>query len=355
MSEIEELRQKIDAIDSGILKLLNERAQHVAEIGRIKKSQNAEIHVPKREMEIYQRLEKSNPGPFPNEAVRAVFREIISACLSLEQPLKVAFLGPPATFSHLACMRHFGFSTHYVPVNSIREVFLEVEKGQAVYGVVPIENSTEGVITHTLDLLADSELKISAEVMLEVSHNLLSKAESLDKVQKIYSFSPPAAQCRQWLDSHLSGIPILEVYSSARAAEMAAQDPTSAAIASELAADLYGLNILSSRIEDNPNNITRFLVVGKKMMPQTGHDKTSVMFSVKDRVGALHEVLQAFARYEINLTKIESRPSRRKTWEYVFFVDLEGHVEEERIAKALEALEESSSFVKILGSYPVGI
>lgn len=354
MSEIEELRRKIDEIDSGILKLLNERAQYVSEIGRIKKSRNAEIHVPKREMEIYQRLEKSNTGPFPNEAVRAVFREIISACLSLEQPLKVAFLGPPATFSHLACMRHFGFSTHYVPVNSIREVFLEVEKGQAVYGVVPIENSTEGVITHTLDLLADSELKISAEVLLEVSHNLLSKAESLDKVQKIYSFSPPAAQCRQWLDSHLAGIPVLEVYSSARAAEMAAQDPTSAAIASELAADLYRLNILSSRIEDNPNNITRFLVVGKKMMPQTGRDKTSVMFSVKDRVGALHDVLQTFAQHGINLTKIESRPSRRKTWEYIFFVDLEGHVDEERIRKALDALEELSSFVKILGSYPVG-
>ncbi|MDH4099393.1 MAG: prephenate dehydratase [Nitrospirota bacterium] len=354
MSEIEELRQKIDAIDSGILKLLNERAQHVTEIGRIKKSKNAEIHVPKRELEIYQRLEKSNPGPFPNEAVRAVFREIISACLSLEQPLKVAFLGPKATFSHLACMRHFGFSTHYVPVNSIRDVFLEVEKGNCIYGVVPIENSTEGVITHTLDLLADSELKISAEVMLEVSHNLLSKAEGLDKVQKIYSFNPPAAQCRQWLATNLPNVPVQEVFSSARAAEMAAQDPASAAIASELAADLYGLNILSKRIEDNPNNITRFLVVGKKMMTPTGRDKSSIMFSIKDKVGALHNVLEAFARHGINLTKIESRPSRRKSWDYVFFADLEGHVEEERVKKALEALEGLSSFVKILGAYPVG-
>lgn len=354
MSDIGELRRKIDEIDSGILKLLNERALYVAEIGRIKKSQNAEIHVPKRELEIYQRLENSNPGPFPKEAVRAVFREIISACLSLEQPLKVAFLGPKATFSHLACMRHFGFSTHYVPVNSIREVFLDVEKGRSDYGVVPIENSTEGVITHTLDLFTDSELKISAEVMLEVSHNLLSKAERLEDIKKIYSFSPPAAQCRQWLDSHLPNVPVLEVYSSAKAAETAAQDPTSAAIASELAADLYSLNILSSRIEDNPNNVTRFLVVGRKGMPPTGRDKTSVMLSIKDRVGALHDILDVFARHQINLTKIESRPSRRKAWEYVFFVDLEGHAEEARVSEALRNMEEMCLFVKVLGSYPVG-
>ena len=354
MKGLEELRKEIDRIDTEILMLLNERAKTAVEIGKIKKDEKMAAHVPHREREVYERLEKENKGPFPNEALRVVFREIMSASLSLEQPLRVAYLGPKATFTHLACMKQFGVFANYIPVNSIKEVFAEVERGRADYGVVPIENSTEGVVNHTLDMFVDSNLKITAEIQQEVSHHLLSVSGVMEDIKCVYSHPHAIAQCSGWIEKNLVRIPVVEVSSTARAAEMCTEDPAAAAIASELAAQLYGLKIIKNHIEDYTNNFTRFLVIAKNHVQKSGKDKTSVMFSVKDKVGALYSCLKIFTENGINLTKIESRPSRKKAWEYIFFVDLEGHIEDERITKALEGLEPQCVFLKVLGSYPVG-
>jgi len=281
-----------------------------------------------------------------------VYREIMSGSLALEGPMKVAYLGPSATFTHLACIQKFGSSAQYVPLTSIKEVFNEVERGRSDFGVVPIENSTEGVVNHTLDMFIDSNLLIYGEVQQEVSHHLLSKADSLGAIKKIYSHPHAIAQCRNWLETTLPGVPVSEVHSTARAAEIAAEDPTTAAIASELAGQLYGLKVLKARIEDNINNYTRFLVLSQKPAEPTGKDKTSIMLSVKDKVGALYELLRPFASSGVNLTKIESRPSRRKAWEYIFFIDCEGHMDEDRVKKALTELKSRCLFLKILGSYP---
>lgn len=354
MDEIQGRRKEIDDIDSEILRLLNRRAEIVIEIGKVKKNEKVEFHSPEREREILERLEKNNPGPFPNEALRAVYREILSASLSLEQPLRVAYFGPKATFTHLAAMQQFGFSAQYIPVESIKEVFDAVEREHVDYGVVPVENSTEGVVSYTLDMFIDSDLKIAAEIMTEISHNLLSLTGKIEDIKKIYSHPQATAQCRGWLESNLPKIPIIEATSTARAAEIAAQDPSAGAIASELAAMLYGLQIVQKRIEDVINNYTRFLVIAKRHLSRTGNDKTSIMFSIKDRVGALHSMLEPFARNEINLTKIESRPSRKKAWDYLFFVDFEGHIEDEKIKMTLEEVKNECLFLKVLGSYPAG-
>ncbi|MBI4400574.1 MAG: prephenate dehydratase [Nitrospirae bacterium] len=352
--DIAQYRKEIDRIDDEILRLLNERSKNVIEIGKLKKQSDAEanLHTPVREAEIVDRLLRQNKGPFPNDAIRPVYREIMSASLSLEGPQLVAYLGPRATFTHLACIQQFGASARYVPVNSIAEVFHEVERGRANFGVVPIENSTEGVVNHTLDMFIDSNLLIYGEVLQEVSHHLLSKADRIEDIKKLYSHPHAIAQCRTWLEKNLPHVPVSEVPSTARAAELCADDPSAAAIASELASQLYGLKILRSRIEDNINNFTRFLVLSQKPAERTGKDKTSIMLSVKDKVGALYELLRPFASHGINMTKIESRPSRRKAWEYLFFVDIEGHVEEDRVKKALEEVKGRCLFMKILGSYP---
>ncbi|TAK01739.1 MAG: prephenate dehydratase [Candidatus Manganitrophaceae bacterium] len=347
------LRRKIDEIDERILALLNDRARIVQEVGKIKKSQQADFYAPSREKAIYDRLMQLNPGPFPNEAIRSVFREIISASLSLESPIRVAYLGPRATFSHLATLQRFGFSVTDLPVNSIKEVFDEVERGRADFGVVPIENSTEGVVNHTLDLFIDSPLKIFGEILLDVSHHLQSKSGKIEEVRKIYSHPQPIAQCKYWLEKNLPQIPLVEVSSTTRAAEMAAQDPTVAAIASELASQLYGLSIIRRRIEDNANNVTRFLVISQKGAARTGRDKTSIMFSIKDKVGALYEMLRPFSEQQINLTKIESRPSKKKAWEYIFYIDMIGHLEDGKIRTAIDQLKSQAVFLKILGSYPM--
>ncbi len=351
---IQQYRQSIDRIDDEILKLLNERSKNVVEIGKLKKQSDTEanLHTPGREAEIVDRLMRQNQGPFPNDAIRTVYREIMSASLSLEGPQTVAYLGPRATFTHLACIQKFGESAQYVPVNSIKDVFNEVERGRANFGVVPIENSTEGVVNHTLDMFVDSSLLIYGEVLQEVSHHLLSKADRSEDIKKIYSHPHAIAQCRNWLETNLPHVPVSEVPSTARAAELCVDDLSGAAIASELAGQLYGLKVLKARIEDNINNFTRFLVLSQKPSERTGKDKTSVMLSVKDKVGALYELLRPFASHGINMTKIESRPSRRKAWEYIFFVDIEGHLEEDRVKKALEEVKGRCLFLKILGSYP---
>ncbi len=353
--ELQQYRKEIDRIDDAILRLLNERSVYVIEIGKLKKKSDTEanLHTPRRESEIVERLIGQNPGPFPNDAIRPVYREIMSASLSLEGPQKVAYLGPRATFTHLACIQKFGASAQYVPVTSIKDVFNEVERGRANFGVVPIENSTEGVVNHTLDMFVDSNLLIYGEVLQEVSHHLLSQADRLEDIKKLYSHPHAIAQCRNWLETNLPHVPVSEVPSTARAAEICADDPSAAAIASELASQLYGLKVLKKRIEDNINNYTRFLVLSQKPPERTGKDKTSIMLSVKDKVGALYELLRPFASYGISLTKIESRPSRRKAWEYIFFADLEGHLEEDRVKKALEEIKGRCLFLKILGSYPV--
>ena len=352
--DIQQYRKEIDRLDDEILRLLNERSKNVIEIGKLKKQSGVEanLHTPAREAEIVERLTRQNRGPFPNDAIRSVYREVMSASLSLEGPQKVAYLGPRATFTHLACIQKFGQSAQYIPVNSITDVFNEVERGRANFGVVPIENSTEGVVNHTLDMFIDSNLLIYGEVQQEVSHHLVSKADSLGGIKKIYSHPHAIAQCRNWLETNLPGVHVSEVHSTARAAEIAAEDPTTAAIASELAGQLYGLKVLKARIEDNINNYTRFLVLSQKPAERTGKDKTSIMLSVKDKVGALYELLRPFASSGVNLTKIESRPSRRKAWEYIFFIDCEGHMDEDRIKKALTELKSRCLFLKILGSYP---
>jgi len=352
--DIQQYRQSIDRIDDEILKLLNERSKNVVEIGKLKKQSDTEanLHTPGREAEIVDRLMRQNQGPFPNDAIRTVYREIMSASLSLEGPQTVAYLGPRATFTHLACIQKFGESAQYVPVNSIKDVFNEVERGRANFGVVPIENSTEGVVNHTLDMFVDSSLLIYGEVLQEVSHHLLSKADRSEDIKKIYSHPHAIAQCRNWLETNLPHVPLSEVPSTARAAELCVDDLSGAAIASELAGQLYGLKVLKARIEDNINNFTRFLVLSQKPSERTGKDKTSVMLSVKDKVGALYELLRPFASHGINMTKIESRPSRRKAWEYIFFVDIEGHLEEDRVKKALEEVKGRCLFLKVLGSYP---
>ncbi len=354
MGELEKLRKNIDRIDDEILLLLNKRAENVLQIGHIKRNEKSKFYKPDRERQILERLSGRNEGPFPNDALKAIYREILSASLSLEEPLKVTCLGPLATFTHLAALRHFGSSASFVPVNSIKMVFENVETGKADYGVVPIENSNEGVVSHTLDMFMDSDLKVVAEIILKVSHNLLSKQTRISRIKKIYSHPQALAQCRGWLESSLPGVPVAESTSTSKAAELASREKDAAAIASELAARMYDLNILEKNIEDSRHNVTRFLVISKDFPPKTGNDKTSIMFSIKDRPGSLYEVLLPFKKAKINLTKIESRPSKRKAWEYIFFVDMEGHVEDKKVKKAIDALKAECLYLKILGSYPQG-
>lgn len=346
------LRDSIDSVDSRIMELLNERSRLVIEVGRLKQAESREFHVPNREREIYERLTAMNPGPFPNEAIRSVFREIISASLALEAPMKVAFLGPKATFSHLATMQQFGLSAELVPQKSIPAVFEEVEKDRGLYGVVPVENSTEGVVSHTLDMFMESELKIQAEVMLEISHFLLSKTGRMEDIKKVYSHPQPLAQCRNWLEENLPHIPVVDVASTTMAAQIVSEDYSAAAIASHYAASVYDLKVVRERIEDQVNNFTRFLVIGKKLADKSGDDKTSLMFAVKDEPGILYRMLEPFAKRGVNLSKIESRPMKKKAWEYIFFLDLLGHISEPAVEAAVQELKGYCQFVKLLGSYP---
>jgi len=354
MSEkLSELRMKIDCIDDEILALLNKRAEVVIAVGKTKSDKSQEFYVPNREQAIYERLTAANPGPFPSEAIRRVFREIISASLALEQPLKVAFLGPQGTFTHGAAMKQFGFSAQLVPQKSIPAVFDEVLRGRVNLGVVPVENSTEGVVSHTLDMFMESDLKINAEILMEISHFLVSRTGRMEDVRKVVSHPQPLAQCRKWLEENLPDTPLVDVGSTAMAAQIVAEDETAAAITSEMAVPLYGLQVVKERIEDNPNNFTRFLVIGRKNPDPSGRDKTSIMFSVKDKPGILYHMLEPFSKRGLNLSKIESRPMKKKAWEYIFFLDLEGHVEQEVVSSALNELREHCQFLKVLGSYPM--
>jgi chorismate mutase/prephenate dehydratase len=352
LSHINTLRKEIDKIDTMILDLLNKRAEIAIEIGAEKyKAQEDNFHASGREIEIYKRLLRLNKGPFPNTSLQAVYREILSATLSLEKPLTIAYLGPEGTFTHLAGLKQFGSSANYIPLKNIERVFIEVEKRRADYGVVPIENSTEGIVNYTLDMFIVSPLNICAEILLEISHNLLSLEEDIKKISKIYSHPHALAQCKSWLENNLSDISLCEVSSTARAAELASQEPSTGAIASESAATLYGLKVIERNISDNRDNFTRFIVISRELARRSGKDKTSILFSVEDKPGALFYILEPFAKKEINLTKIESRPMK-KAWEYIFFLDMEGHISDKKIASVLDELREKCIYLKVLGSYP---
>jgi chorismate mutase/prephenate dehydratase len=350
---LENLRGKIDNLDQKIIGLLNARARITLDIAKLKQKSGRSIYSPDRERDVLKKIAAINNGPLPAAALETIYREVMSSSLALEKPLKVAYLGPEATFTHLAALKRFGLQIEYVPSDSIADVFLEVERGSVDYGVVPIENSIEGVVSHTLDVFMDSDLKICAQIILDVSHNLLARCPRA-KIKRVYSNPQVFGQCRIWLQENLSHAEMIEVSSTTRAAQIAARDKYSACIASSLAASVYKLRILAYGIEDSPHNVTRFLVIGKTNVPRTGCDKTSIMFSIKDRVGALHDMLVPFKKYRINLTKIESRPSKKKAWDYYFFVDLIGHCDEPRVMKALALLEAKCRFLKVLGSYPIG-
>ena len=351
-NDLDRLRKEIDQINEDILELLNKRAAVAIEVGKVKKKAKSAFHVLDREHKIYQKLARINKGPFPNKAIRPVFKEIISASLSLEHQLQVAYLGPEATFCQIAAIQQFGQAATFIQGRSLRDIFTMVERGDAEYGVVPIENTTEGVVNPTLDMFIDSSLKISAEILLGVSHHLLSKKGTLKGIKAIHSHAQAIAQCSSWLEQNVPAVPVVEVFSTAKAAETAAQDAKIAAIAGEYAAKFYDLTPIFRNIEDNPQNFTRFWVIGKKSTGSTGEDRTSIMLSVKDGVGALHKTLKPFAKHKISLTKIESRPFTQRIWEYIFFIDLEGHIEDTNVKKALDEVQETVQFIKILGSYP---
>ena len=350
---LDKLRKKIDRLDRELISLLNERAAATKDIGKIKINSGKSIYVPEREIQVLNKIASLNKGPLKKSALEAIYREVMSASLALEKPLKIAYLGPEASFTNLAAIKKFGSQVSYVASNSIADVFLEVEKGSADYGVVPIENSIEGAVSYTLDVFVDSELKICSQIILEVTHNLLANCAK-SKIRNVYSIPQVFGQCRIWLQKNLPNALLVDVSSTTRGAEIAKKEKNSAAIASLLASKVYGLKVLAGGIQDSAHNVTRFLVVGRNIASRTGKDKTSLFFSTKDKVGALYEMLLPFRKYKVNLTKIESRPSKKKAWEYYFFVDILGHQDDALIKKALNELERKCSYLKILGSYPIG-
>jgi len=348
------LRKKIDNIDSQIVLLLNKRASVAKDVGTLKNRSGSGIYMSDREAQIYKNILRQNKGPMSDKALAAIYREVMSSSFALEKNLNIAFWGPEASFTHLAAIKKFGSQVEYSSCDSITDVFREVEVSRADYGVAPVENSTEGAVSHTLDMFINSDLKICSEVMLDISHNLIGKG-SIKSVKRVYSNPNVFGQCRGWLDSHLHEAGLVEVSTTSRASEIASREKGSCAIANILAAKKYKLKVLARNIEDSPNNITRFLVIGQYMPLPTGKDKTSIVFSCKDRVGVLHDMLVPFKKNKVNLTKIESRPSKKKVWEYYFFIDIMGHCQDENVKKALKGLEGHGTYFKILGSYPIAI
>jgi len=351
--ELDILRQKIDEIDNQIIELLRKRANIAMEIGNIKRKYNLPTFVPEREYQIYQKIEKLDTSPLPSLAVKSIFREIISACRSLEEPLKVGFLGPRGTFSELAVNKYFGSSVKKIPLSTIKEVFEEVEKDRINYGIVPIENSIEGIVSFTADMFLESNLKICGELYIPIALHLLSKEDNIKSIKKVYSHRQALAQCKTFLLEKIPQAKLVEVESTAKAAELASKEKGAAAVASEIAALEYDLNILEKNIQETSLNYTRFLVLSKKDAENpTGNDKTSIIFSVKHTPGALFKALRPFALYDVNLTKLESRPIKNKPFKYIFFCDFEGHRKDKKIQKLLQELKEEVSYLHILGSYP---
>ncbi|MDO8438454.1 MAG: prephenate dehydratase [Nitrosomonadaceae bacterium] len=350
--QLKQLRDQIDTIDSELLKLVSTRADLARQIGQLK---NGMVYRPEREAQVLTRLSKLNSGPLANEQVARLFTEIMSLCRALEQPLTVAYLGPRGTFSEEAALKRFGSMVTTLACGSIDEVFRKVESGAAGYGVVPVENSTEGAVGRTLDLLMQTPLKVCGEVQLPVHQFLLARHNDLARINKIYSHPQSFAQCHEWLNANLpdlSGAARVNAASNADAARLAAEDEHAAAVAGKKAAEVFGLTVCAENIEDDPKNTTRFLVIGAQDVAASGKDKTSLVMSVKNRPGAIHELLAPLAQYGVSMSRLESRPSRTGLWEYVFFVDIEGHQQDEKVAQALVELREKAALLKILGSYP---
>ena len=356
-SELTKLRSRIDAIDARLLKLITERAQFAQKIALVKgeDADNRYYYRPEREAQVLRKIIARNRGPLADEEIARLFREIMSACLALEQVLNIAYLGPEGTFTQAAALKHFGHSVKTTTLDSIDQVFREVEAGACHYGVVPVENSIEGVVNHTLDMLINSSLLICGEVELRIHHHLLTRAKKPGLIRQVYSHQQSLAQCRAWLDAHLLNAERIAVSSNAEAARRAAAKKNTAAIAGESAAEFYDLPVLFSNIEDHPDNTTRFLVLGKHDTKPSGQDKTSILFSAPNRPGALHDMLACFAANNVSMTRIESRPSRLGMWDYVFFVDIEGHAQDPQVIAALKKLGAAASMVKLLGSYPVAV
>ncbi len=351
---LEQLREHIDVLDEKIQALLNERAGCAQQVAEAKRSENPDtvFYRPEREAEVLRLVRERNQGPLSDDEVVRLFREIMSACLALEQPLTIAYLGPEGTYTQAAALKHFGHSVQLRPLAAIDEIFREVEAGSADFGVVPVENSIEGAINHTLDMFIRSPLRICGDVELRIHHQLIANSGSLDAVKSVHAHQQALAQCREWLDANLPGVERVAVSSNAEAARQASGDKTIAAIASDAAAETYGLEILASNIEDDPNNTTRFLVVGDQFVGPSGNDKTTLMVTVHNKAGALYALLEPISQHGVSMTKIESRPSRMSKWDYVFFVDVEGHRDDENVAAALKELEARASMLKVLGSYP---
>jgi len=352
-NELDRLREEIDRLDDRMLETLNERAKLARAIGTLKVGQ---AYRPEREAAVLKRIKEKNQGPLADETVALLFREIMSACLALERPVTVSYLGPKGTFSETAAMKHFGLAAEGAPTPSIDEVYRAVQSGAADFGVVPVENSTEGAVGRSLDLMPQSPLKVCGEVLIPIHHHLMSKgAANLDSIRRVFSHSQSLAQCHEWLNNNLPKAERIAVASNAEAARRAAEEPGTAAVAGDAAATHYGLGIHASNIEDEPNNTTRFLVLGNYEPQPTGRDKTSLVLSAKNRAGAVYEMLTPFATRGVSMTKFESRPSRVALWEYLFFVDIEGHRDDPQVAEALAEVGRIAGYIKVLGSYPVAV
>ncbi len=349
-------RDKVDSIDSEILALLSQRAECAKAIGKIKQSQTVAVpfYRPEREKAVLERLVGLNKGPLPDKEIHRLFREVMSACLALEMPMDIAYLGPEGTFTQAAVLKQFGHSVNTVAMRTIPDVFKSVQSENAHFGIVPIENSTEGVVTHTLDMLLKSNLKICGEILLRIQHNLLSNATDLSAVKVVYAHEQALAQCRNWLNRYLPNVECKSVASNGVAAELASQATDAAAIAGQMASDVYNLSILAAGIEDEANNTTRFLVIGNQELDPTDKDKTSLVVSANNHPGLLHQLLEPISRHHINMTRLESRPSKQGIWEYVFFIDIEGHQRDENVQALLTEMKEIATLFKVLGSYPVG-
>jgi len=354
--DLEKVRGEIDSIDERIHGLINDRARlaQLVGISKTQEGRTVDFYRPEREAQVLRKARERNRGPLRDEEVLRLFREIMSACLAQQEPLKVAFLGPEGTFTQTAVLTHFGHSVRGLPLTSIEEVFHEVEAASADFGVVPIENSTEGTVNHTLDRFLSSPLKICGEVELRIHHSIMGKMGSLGRVVRICSHAQSLAQCRVWLDEHLPDVERIAVSSNAEGARRARDEQGTAAIAGETAAEVYGLKILAANIEDRPDNTTRFFVLGRKLFTPSGDDRTTLLVSMShtDAPGALYRLLEPLAEYRISMTRIESRPSHRRKWDYVFFIDIEGHADDAHVAKALAELKKRSSLFRVLGSYP---
>ncbi|MFQ3675391.1 MAG: prephenate dehydratase [Endomicrobiia bacterium] len=354
MNKLNLLRKKINIVDEKLLHLLNQRAVLSKQIGEIKKNYGNDIYSPGREKVVINRILSLNKGPIKNDDLKEIFLEIIQICRLQQKVLSVAYLGPQATFTHLAAIKIFGSGNNFVPKETIYDVFNDIEKNIIEFGVVPVENTTEGVVTHTLDMFLETNLYICGELNMKISHCLVSKEKKIDNIKVIYSHPQAIAQCRNYLYKKLKNVRIVEVSSTAQAAKIVSEKriSKSAAISSEISAKIYNLNILAKKIEDSEENYTRFIVIGKHSSEYSGSDKTSIAFTVKDRIGILHDALAPFKKYKINLTKIESRPNKKRPWEYIFFVDLIGHIKDKKVACAIKELTNLCAYYKFLGSYP---